>query len=77
MAWEDTVRPYQLPSNALAQMAISQYNFASNEPVIIKPGFGGSSNGQLPPVQLGGGSASVKVSSYMDMAAVELAQQVS
>jgi hypothetical protein len=73
MAWEDNVRPYQLPQNTLAQTVLNAFNLATNEPVIVKPGFGGTSSGQLPPLQVSGGSASLTITSYMDMSAVELA----
>jgi hypothetical protein len=71
MAWEDNVRPYQLPDSAFAMLALSQYNLSTNEPIILKPGFGGTSSGQLPPVQIVGGSWSQTVTAYMDAAAVE------
>jgi hypothetical protein len=68
---DDAVRAYQLPTNAPGQLYLSQYNLASNTPVMITPGFGGSGGGQLPPIQTGSGHYDITITHYMDQAATE------
>jgi len=71
---DDAVRAYQLPENAPTQPYLSQYNLASNVPVYITPGFGGSSGSQ-PQLQTGSGHYEITVTYYMDQAAVEVREQ--
>ncbi len=69
---DDAVRAYQLPTPAPGQLYLSQYNLASNAPIYITPGFGGSgSGGTLPPIQTGAAHLEETVTVYMDQAAVE------
>ena len=72
---DDAVRPFQLPTNSPGQLYLSQYNLASNAPVYITPGFGGSGGGQLPPILTGAGHFDETITYYMDQAAVEQGQQ--
>ena len=67
---DDAVRAYQLPTPAPGQLYLSQYNLASNAPVYITPGFGGST-GSRPTVQTAGAHYDITVTFYMDQAAVE------
>ncbi len=75
MPLDDTVRAYQLPTPAPAQLYLSQYNLATNAPVYITPGFGGSGGGQLPPIQTGSAHYDITITSYMEQAAVEAREQ--
>jgi hypothetical protein len=68
---EDAVRPYQLPDTAPATPAISQFSLASQAPIVITPGMGGSGAGPLPPINLGNSHFDETVTYYMDQAAVE------
>lgn len=72
---DDAVRSYQLPDSAPGQPYLSQYNLASNTPIYITPGFGGSGGGQLPPIQTGSGHYEVTITYYMDQAMNEQGQQ--
>jgi hypothetical protein len=69
---DDAVRAYQLPQTAPTQPYLSQYNLASNVPVYITPGFGGSAAGQLPQIATGNAHYDTTVTFYMDQAAVEV-----
>ncbi len=71
MPGHDVVRPYQLPTNSPSQVYLSQYNLASNTPIVITPGFGGSGGGQLPPLITGAGHLDETVTHYCEQAAVE------
>ena len=73
---DDAVRAYQLPTPAPAQLYLSQYNLASNAPIYVTPGFGGSSaGGALPPIQTGSGHFEETITFYMDQASVEQATE--
>lgn len=72
---DDAVRAYQLPTPAPGQIYLSEYNLASNAPIYITPGFGGSGAGPLPPIQTGSGHFDETVTFYMDQAAVEAQEQ--
>lgn len=72
---EDAVRSYQLPTSAPSQLYLSQFNLASNTPVVITPGFGGSSGSALPPIHTGSAHYDITITHYLDQAAVE-AQEV-
>lgn len=72
----DIVRPYQLPENTPGQTYLSQYNLASNAPISITPGFGGSGGGQLPPIHTGGGHWNITITSYAGQAAAEKGERV-
>ncbi len=71
----DTVRAYQLPIPAPGQLYLSQYNLASNAPIYITPGFGSSSNGQLPPINTGSASYEESITYYCKQASVEAREQ--
>jgi hypothetical protein len=68
---DDVVRPFQLPANTPGQIYLSQYNLASQAPVMVTPGFGGGGGGQLPPLLSGSGHYELTVTYYLDQAAVE------
>lgn len=68
---EDTVRTFQLPIPAPGQLYLSQYNLASNTPIILTPGFGGSGGGPLPPVQTGAARSTINITYYCAQASVE------
>jgi hypothetical protein len=70
-ALEGAVRPNQLPDTAPARTNISPYSLASNQPIVVTPGMGGTGAGQLPPVQLGQAHFDQTITFYLDQAAVE------
>ena len=72
---DDTVRAYQLPTTAPAQLYLTQSNTSNNTPIYITPGFGGSGSGPLPPIQTGSGHWDITVTHYMEQAAVEAREQ--
>ena len=67
---ETIVRPFQLPQVSPAILAQSQYNQASQTPIIVTPGFGGS-GGSLPPLNTGQAQLNETVTFYMAQAAIE------
>lgn len=67
----DPVRTYQLPKNTPGAPYVSQYNIASNAPISITPGFGGSGGGKLPPIHTGGGHWNITITSYAGLAQPE------
>jgi hypothetical protein len=69
--FDDAVRTFQLPTPAPGQLYLSQGNLSTNTPIYITPGFGGSSSGQLPPIQTGSAHMDLTITHYMDQAAVE------
>lgn len=70
-AFEDAVRPYQIPQSAPSQVALSLYSLVTQQPVLLTPGFGGTATGSLPPILTGSGNAQSVVTSYCPQAAVE------
>jgi len=72
---EDVVRAYQTPIPAPAQLYLSQYNLASNTPIVVTPGFGGSGAGALPPIQTGTGHLDITITKYCEQASVEQAAE--
>jgi hypothetical protein len=70
-AFEDAVRPYQLPTSSPSQLSLSQYGLTTQQPILITPGLGGPIPGTLPPIITGSASASQIVKSYCPQAAVE------
>jgi hypothetical protein len=70
-AFEDAVRPYQLPQTAPSQLYLSQFNLTSQQPITLTPGLGGSAAGGLPPIMTGSANASQVVTSYCPQASVE------
>jgi hypothetical protein len=68
--FDDAVRTYQLPTPAPGQ-SYAPSSLTSNTPIYITPGFGGTSSGQLPPIQTGSGHLDLTITHYMDQAAVE------
>ena len=70
-AFEDAVRPYQLPQSSPTQLYLSQFGLTSQQPILITPGFGGSGSGSLPPVITGSANASSVVTVYCPQASVE------
>lgn len=67
---ETLVRAFQLPDVSPAIVAQSQFNLASNAPIIVTPGFGGS-GGSLPPLNTGQAQLNETVTFYCPQAAVE------
>ena len=72
---DDAVRAFQLPTPSPTQLFLSQYNLASQAPVILTPGFGADGGSQLPPIQTGSSSFSETITSYMDQSANETGQK--
>jgi hypothetical protein len=70
-AFEDAVRPYQLPQSAPATLYLSQFNLVSQQPILITPGFGGTAGASLPPIMSGSANAQQVVTSYCPQASVE------
>lgn len=71
---DDAVRAYQLPQNSPTQLYLSQYNLASNMPVYITPGFGGSA-GSVPALKTGHASFNITITHYCEQASVESKEQ--
>jgi hypothetical protein len=71
MPFEDSVRPYQLPTSAPAQLYLSQYSLITQQPVLITPGFGGGGGGGLPPIITGNASYSFNQTYYCPQGAAE------
>ena len=67
---EGIVRPFQLPTVSPEILAQSQYNQASNTPIIVTPGFGASGL-NLPPLNSGQAQLNETVSFYCPQSAVE------
>ena len=72
---DDAVRAYQLPTPTPGQPNLSQYNLASNVPIYITPGFGGSGGGQLPPIKTGSAHLDETRTSYIEQASTEVREQ--
>jgi hypothetical protein len=68
--FDDAVRTYQLPTSAPG-VGSAPSTLTSNTPIYITPGFGGSSSGQMPPIQTGSAHLDLTITHYMDQAAVE------